>query len=196
MRKRIPTMRVPVPKGYLVMLLRVVHLRIMVRHRMLLLLLLLSVMLLHLHMLQHRRRRRRRNTRIPKLNTPILIFHIHPSIPATILLVMMADSRPHPKLIPILLLLLPTHHKHLHLPTNHHPKAFPPPGLLHPRHPRPIAPLVDLPPQRVRFVFQDPQLPCSEQTVSPRRVDVRDAAVDDGGFGGPPDLCQVREERC
>jgi hypothetical protein len=199
MRERIPSMGVPVPKAHLVvLLLRVVHL--MMRHRLLLLLLgmmLLLLLLLHLH--QHRRRqhlrRRGRNTRIPKLNTTILIL-LHPSIPSCILLLLLPIHRAHTKLIAILFLFLATDHKHLHLPTNYHPKPFPPPWLLDPRYPCPIPPFVDLPPQCVRFVFQDPQLSSGEQAMPPRSVDMRDAAVDDGGFRRAPDLRQVWEERC
>jgi hypothetical protein len=197
MRKRVPSMGVPVPKAHLVMLLlRVVHL--MMRHRLLLLLLGMMLLLLHLH--QHRRRqhlrRRRRNTRIPKLNTTTILILLHPSIPSCILLLLLPIHRAHTKLIPILFLLLATDHKHLHLPTNYHPKPFPPPRLLDPRHARPIPPFVDLPPQSVRFVFQDPQLASGEQAMPSGCMDVRDAAVDDGGFGGAPDLGQVWEERC
>jgi len=45
-------------------------------------------------------------------------------------------------------------------------------------------------------MFQDPQLASGEQAMSPRRVDVCDAAVDDGRFGRTPDLGEVRKERC
>lgn len=200
MRKRIPSMGISVPKAHLVMLLlRVVHL--MMRHRVLLLLLGVMMLLLLLHLYQHRRRqhlrRRRRNTRIPKLNTTVLILYVHPScVPSSILLLLLPIHRAHPKLIAILFLFLTTDHKHLHLSTYHHPKSFPSAWLLDPGHARPIPPFVDLPPQCVRFMFQDPQLPSGEQTVPPRSVDVRDAAVDDGRFGRTPDLGQVREERC
>lgn len=162
MGKRIPNMRVPVRKGHLVMLLWLVHL--MMRHRMVLLLLsMMLLLLLHLHMLQHRGRhrwRRRRNSRIPKLNTSILVLHIHP-ISSSILL-LLTDNRPNTELIPILLFLLSTNHKRLHLATNHHPKSLPSPRFFHPRHTRSIAPFVDFSPQRIRFVFQDPQLPRGE----------------------------------
>ena len=192
MRKRVPSMGISVPKAHLVMLLlRVVHL--MMGHHMLLLLLGMMMLLLLLHLYQHRRRqhlrRRRRNTRIPKLNTAILILYVHPScVPSSILLLLLPIHRAHTKLIAILFLFLTTDHKHLHLSTYHHPKPFSPPRFLDPRHARPIPPFVDLPPQCVRFVFQDPQLPSGEQTVPPRSVDVCDAAVDDGRFGRTPDL--------
>ncbi len=59
----------------------------------------------------------------------------------------------------VLLLILRAHHRHsLHLRRQHHPKALPPWRLLHARDARAIAPLINLPPQRVRLAFQSPQL--------------------------------------
>jgi len=172
--------RVPIPKCHLVvllLLLRVmVHRRamMMMRRHCMLLLLLLLVMLLHLNMMRQNRRRhsrRRWNASIPKLNrtttttnqSGFVVLHIHP-IPSSSCISMRHVCLLHPntKLIPILLFFLPTNDKHLHLPTNHHPKAFPPPRLLDPRYTRAVPPLVDLPPQRVCFEFQDPQLPSGE----------------------------------
>jgi len=40
-----------------------------------------------------------------------------------------------------------------------------------------------------------PILPGNEQPMPPRRLNVGDAAVHDGGFGRAPDLGEVQEER-
>jgi hypothetical protein len=101
-------------------------------------------------------------------------------------------------LVPIIplpaILLVHDSSEHLDLATKHHREPVPAHGLLDARERSAVAPLVELAAQRVRFELDEPQLARGEEAVAPRGVDVRDGGVDDGGFGGAPDLREVRQQ--
>jgi len=145
----------------------------------LLLMLLLLLGMVRMHLLRWRGRR----LVIHRHHTLLLnIIHIRPIATIRRLLLLLHTAHRANTIFLILILADTRDGKHLELPADHHPKAFASHWLFDSWDTSPVAPLVDLPAERIGFVLEHPQLARGEHAVAPGSVDMRDGGVDDGGL--------------
>jgi len=121
------------------------------------------------------------------------IIHIRSLILLLLLLLMLLHSR-HAIFAIFIFLFHPNSCDHLEFTADDHTKAFPTDGFFHTGNSRAITPFVEFTAESVCFVLEESKFAGCEGAMAPGCVDVGDGRVDDGGFGGAPDLGEIGEK--